>query len=374
MAVSLMVILCPLVVFSQTEDDIPAACDLDDRPFQRRFYQRGEAPDDLTDDDLWQVSTLDAQGIDSALLAEGLAQLAESPSRQSLVLMRNGQIVYEQYVNGSRRTDSNNIASVSKSILLALYGIAFSEGFLLTVEDRVSDYLPAYFSADDDPWLLDLRLRDLLTMTRGLAWKENESERFLSSSQDWVADILNLPISNEPGDVFHYSTGASHVMSAVLAEATGMSTCEFAHRYLFAPLGIEVEFWGVDPGGYFTGGHSVSMTARELARFVQLFLDEGRWQDEQLVPGWWVVASTSPQVEIGNNYAGYGYFWWLNRIASYDMFSALGAGGQILHIIPALELVMVTTHGFSGNPRDFEEEAESYQFLWNYLIPAIDGP
>ena len=77
------------------------------------------------------------------------------------------------------------------------------------------------------------------------------------------------------------------------------------------------------------------MTARELARFGQLFLDEGRWQDEQLVPGWWVVASTSPQVDIGNNYAGYGYYWWLNRIATYDMFSALGAGGQILHVIPS---------------------------------------
>ena len=374
MAVILMAIICPLVVLSQTEDDIPAACDLSDHPPQRRFYQRGNAPDDLTDDDLWQVSTLDAQGIDSALLAEGLAQLAESPTRQSLLLMRNGQLVYEQYFNGSLRTDSNNIASVSKSILSALFGIAFSEGFLLTVEDRISDYLPAYFSADGDPRLLDLRLRDLLTMTHGLAWKENESERFLNRSQDWVADILSLPMSNEPGDVFHYSTGASHVMSAVLTEATGISTCEFAHRYLFAPLGIEVEFWGADPRGYFTGGHSVSMTARELARFGQLFLDEGRWQGKQLVPGWWAVASTSPQVDIGNNYAGYGFYWWLNRIATYDMFSALGAGGQILHVIPTLDLVMVTTHGFSGNPRDFEEEAESYQFLWNYLIPAIEGP
>ena len=246
-AASLMAIVCPLVVLAQSGADLPAACDLSDHPPQRRFYQRGNAPDDFTDDDLWQYSTLDEQGIDAALLAEGLAQLAESPTRQSLLLMRNGQIVYEQYFNGSLRTDSNNIASVSKSILSALFGIAFREGFLLTVEDRISDYLPAYFSADDDPRLLDLRLRDLLTMTHGLAWKENETERFLNRSQDLVADILSLPVSNEPGKVFHYSTGASHVMSAVLTEATGMSACEFAHHYLLAPLGIEAEFWGVDP-------------------------------------------------------------------------------------------------------------------------------
>ena len=116
------------------------------------------------------------------------------------------------------------------------------------------------------------------------------------------------------------------------------------------------------------------MTAREMARFGQLFLQEGRWQGEQVLPGWWVVASTSPQVDIGNDYAGYGYYWWLNRIAGYDMYSALGAAGQILHVIPELELVMVTTHRFAGNPRDYAEEAESYQFLWNDLIPAMDAP
>lgn len=359
---------------AQSEAELPAACAVENLRQPRRFYQRGNAPDDLTDDDLWRISNLSEQGIDAAIAADGLDRLADSPTRQSLILMRNGHIVYEQYYNGSHVADSNNIASISKSILSALYGIAFDQGYFLTVEDRVADYLPDYFAGADDPRLLDLRLRHLLTMTHGLAWKENESERFLNRSEDWVADILSLPISNEPGTLFHYSTGVSHVMSALLTEATGMSTCEFAHRHLFEPLGIEAEFWGVDPQGYFTGGHSLSMTAREIARFGQLFLQEGRWQGEQVAPGWWVVASTSPQVDIGNNYAGYGYYWWLNHIATYDMYSALGAAGQILHIIPALELVMVTTHSFAGNPRDYAEEAESYQFLWNDLIPAIDGP
>ena len=308
---------------AQSQTDLPAACDLENQRPQRRFYQRGNAPDDLTDDDLWRTSTLSEQGIDAAIVAAGLARLAESPTRQSLILMRKGQVVFEQYYNGSHVADSNNIASVSKSILSALFGIALDQRFFQTVEDRVADYLPDYFADIDDPRLLDLRLRHLLTMTHGLAWQENESERSLTASADWIADILSLPLSNEPGALFHYSTGASHLMSAVLTAATGMSTCEFAHRYLFEPLGMEAEFWGVDPQGYFTGGHSVSMTAREMARFGQLFLQEGRWQGQQVVPGWWVVASTSPQVDIGNDYAGYGYYWWLNHIASYDMYSAL---------------------------------------------------
>ena len=227
--------------------------------------------------------------------------------------MRRGYIVYEQYFNGSHVADSNNIASVSKSILSALFGIALDQGYFITAEDRIADYLPMYFSEVSDPRVLDLTIREMLTMTHGLAWVENETERFLNRSLDWVADILSLPLNIEPGIRFHYSTGASHVMSAVLTEATGMSTCEFAHRFLLEPLGIEAEFWGVDPVGYFTGGHSVSMTARELARFGQLFLDEGRWQGEQVVPGWWVAASTSPRIDIGDSYAGYGYYWWLKH-------------------------------------------------------------
>ena len=316
---------------------------------------------------------MEAQGIDPTIVDGGLALLAESPTRQSLILMRSGYVVYEQYFNGSRATDSNNIASVSKSMLSALVGIAIEQGHFHSTDDRIADYLPEYFESVADPRLRALTLQQMLTMTHGLAWEENESERMLNRSDDWVADILRLPLRNEPGTVFHYSTGASQVLAAVVREATGMSVCDFAHRFLFEPLGMEAEFWGFGPPGTFAGGHSVSMTAREVARFGQLFLDEGRWQGEQIVPGWWVAASTAPQIDIGNNYAGYGYYWWLNRIGGYDMYSALGAGGQILHVIPALELVMVTTHSFRGNQRDYAEEAESYQFLWDSLIPAIEG-
>lgn len=360
--------------FAASGTPLPPACDTERRTAQRRFFQRGSAPDDLTDDELWQYSELSAQGLDPVILNMGLAQMAQSTTRQSLILMRHGAIVYEAYYNGSRASDSNNIASVSKSMLSALAGIAIERGFSQTTEDRVADYLPAYFDFAPDSALQALTLHDMLTMTHGLAWEENQASRLLNRSNDWLADILRLPMSGEPGARFNYSTGVSHVLAAALAEATGLSVCEFAHRYLFAPLGIEVEFWGLDPQGYFTGGHSVSMTARELARFGQLYLNEGRWGGEQIVPGWWVAASTSPQVDIGNNYAGYGYYWWLNRIAGYDMYSALGAGGQILHVIPSLEVVLATTHGYRGNQRDYAEEAESYEFIWNYLIPAIEAP
>ena len=370
---TLLITLQAAFGFAQATESPSFACDLSERRPQRRFYQRGFAPDDLTDDELWLVSDFESQGMNPDLIGDGLARLADSPTRRSIIIMRKGYIVYESYFNGSHAADSNNIASVSKSMLSALVGIAIDRGHFESTDDRIADFLPEYFAAAE-PRLRELTLHHMLTMTHGLAWEENEAARLLNRSENWLADILSIPMSSEPGTQFLYSTGVSHVLSAVLTEATGMSVCEFAHRFLFEPLGIEAEFWGVDPQGYFTGGHSVSMTAREVARFGQLFLDEGAWQGEQIVPGWWVAASTAPQVDIGNNYAGYGYYWWLNRIAEYDMYSALGAGGQILHVIPELETVLVTTHGFQGNQRDYAEEAESYQFLWDYLIPAVERP
>ena len=195
---------------AQSQADLPAACDLENRRPQRRFYQRGIAPDDHKVDD-WPISTLGQQGIDPALVAPGLARLADSPTRLSLILLRNGHVIYEQYFNGSHAADSNNIASVSKSILSALVGIAFEQGHFQTLDDRVADYLPEYFAAAADPRLLDLRLRHLLTMTHGLAWRENESERALNRSADWVADILSLPFSNEPGARYSITAPARHI-------------------------------------------------------------------------------------------------------------------------------------------------------------------
>lgn len=351
-------------------------CDVDQIERRRRFYQRGITPEDTSDDEaFWQFATMSDQRINPNIISQGLAQLENSRTRQAFILIRNGQIVYEQYFNGSSVTDSNNIASVSKSILSALIGIAMNQGYILTAEDTLATYLPDYFEGVTDPQKLNLTIRDFLTMSHGLAWTENISDRALNNSDNFIEDILDLPIVDEPGTYFNYSTGASHVLSALLTEATGMSTCEFAHKYLFEPMGIEVEFWGIDPQGYFTGGHSVSITAREVAKFGMLFLNEGNWYGEQLVPGWWVVASTTPRIDIGNNYAGYGYYWWLNSITGgYDMYSALGYGGQLLHVIPDLNIVMVTTHTTQGNARDFAEEAESYEFIRNYLIPAIQNP
>ena len=225
MILTAFIVFPAVSVLAQAPETLWYACDTEGRRPQSRFYQRGYAADDEPEDDLWRYSDMEAQGIRPTIVDEGLALLAESPTRQSLILMRKGFVVYEEYFNGSQATDSNNIASVSKSMLSALVGIAIEQGHFQSTDDRIAEYLPRYFETVAAPKLRELTLHQLLTMTHGLAWEENGTERLLSDSEDWVADILRLPLRHEPGTVFHYSTGASQVLSAALTEATDMSVC-----------------------------------------------------------------------------------------------------------------------------------------------------
>ncbi len=130
-----IIILCSLnlnIATAQSTEIIPDVCDVTDRDPSNRFYQRGITPDDTTDDEaFWSYATMSAQRINPNIISEGLAQLDESRTRQAFILIRNGQIVYEEYFNGSSVTDSNNVASVSKSILSALLGIAMNQGYNL---------------------------------------------------------------------------------------------------------------------------------------------------------------------------------------------------------------------------------------------------
>lgn len=182
------------IAIAQSTEPIFDVCDLTDKAPPTRFYQRGITPDDTTDDaTFWSYATMSDQRINPNIISEGLAQLDESQTRQAFILIRNGQIVYEEYFNGSSMTDSNNVASVSKSILSALIGIAMNQGYLTSAEEPIATYLPQYFEDVTDAQKLNLTIRDLLTMSHGLAWTENVSDRALNGSDDFVRDILALP-------------------------------------------------------------------------------------------------------------------------------------------------------------------------------------
>ncbi len=316
----------------------------------------------------WQFSTHEESGMDTDLLAQGLETLDQYPALYSILIIRNDHIVYEKYFNGQTKNSSHEIASASKSILSALTGIALREGYLESTSQTLGELLPEILKNHKQPDRAHLNLEDLLTMRTGFAWEPQIIGGKSQKDRVSLERILDTPSQVTP-DVFLYNTGATHLMSAVISEASGMDICTFAYKYLFDALGITVEWWNQDKDGYFTGGWNMYLTPRELAKFGLLYLHGGEWHGNQILPETWVEDSLSYHTTASSGQdTYYGYWWWLASMWNYDVYSARGGGGQMIYIIPALDLVFVTTSdaSYQGQPDIFD----SLDFLWQYIIPA----
>jgi CubicO group peptidase (beta-lactamase class C family) len=350
-------------------DEQPVSVDCEaifDRPGHgETFYE--DNPTYIDDRELgeWRLSTPGELGIDDDALEAGAAELAQSPALLSLLVVRDDALVFERYYNGSDASHSNNIHSASKSILSALFGIALDDGAIDSLDAPLADYLPEYIAAGSDK--AAITLRHVLTMSSGLAWTEDDTEySVIEASDDWVGAILGQSLIGKPGAGFNYSSGMSHVLSAVLTRATGSSTCAYAHEKLLGPLGITAEHWGRDPDGVFSGGYNLYMTPRELARFGLLSLRGGDWEGTQLVPTAWVQQSIQPQLAADDGY-GYGYYWWLLSGGDQDIAIAWGHGGQFVYLVPALDLMVVMTADTASDHAELDGET----FLFDHLLPAV---
>lgn len=328
---------------------------------------RTEPRDDTLD---WSFSNPAGQAMDEDLLSKGLSTLDEYPALYSVLIIRNNNIVVEEYYNGQDRFSSHEIASASKSIISALVGIAIEEGYLTGVDQTLGELLPEVFAVKNYGGKSRLTVSNLLTMHTGFAWEPEIDHGKSSRGKVSLPSILLEPAESGAGGKFFYNTGATHLMSAAIEDTSGMSTCEFAYRYLFDPLDITVDWWNQDSRGYFTGGWNMYFTPRELAKFGLLYLNLGLWEGEQIVPENWVEKSTSYQVEVSPGVEPfYGYWWWLSSWMGHDIISARGGGGQMIYLVPDLDLVFVTTS--DANYQNADDQFDSLPFLWRYVIPAV---
>ncbi|MFD4603316.1 serine hydrolase domain-containing protein [Streptomyces sp. NPDC058464] len=333
------------------------------------FYETNRTRIDPRPGHDWPVGSPRSVGMDAAVLEAGLHRLGRERSVFSALVVRHGRLVAEGYFHGSRRDHSNNVHSVSKSVLQALIGIAVRRGFIGSIDDPVHRYLPEYF-ADAPAEARRITLRHLLTMTAGWEWQEDETEYTVERRRDWVKAIVERDLEREPGTAFTYSSGNTHLLSAVLQRASGRSTCEFAQRYLFDPLGITAEHWGRDPQGVYSGGYNLYLTPRELAKFGLLYLNRGRWQGRQVVPRETVSQSMRPVVRVGDGYS-YAHGWWLRRIGGRTVPFAWGYGGQYIYLLPAADVVVVVTE----NTREGHEnvDVDLRVFLEDYVLRSVRG-
>lgn len=318
-------------------------------------------------DNSWQTDTPENHGVDSAVLKQMHAALEGAPV-YAVLTAKDGVIIDEYYQEGYDETSTFPFHSASKSITSALFGIAMEEGAVGGVEDLLADYLPAVLEQEDER-KHTLTLRHLLTHTSGLEWYEwgggysNWTE--FRSAENWVDYILGRALVAEPGSVFNYSTGNTHLLAAAVEKAVGRGLMDYAKEKLFGPLGMESVTWGTDPQGIADGGNGIVMSARDAARFGQLYLEGGVWHGEQIVPAEWAAESTSVQDSgPGGSTGQYGYQWWIRSFNGYDTYYAFGAWGQYILVVPELELVTVIA---SPGP---QSSYASRAYFTDYVLPA----
>ncbi len=323
------------------------------------------------------VITPESQGMSSQILNLGLSQADGAGFIDGLLVIRNGFIVAERYFNGYDSSGTHNVMSVSKSFLSAITGLAFHEGYLDSLDQRVLPYFPEYVNPGMDQRKQSITIRHLLTMRMGL---DHEQTNYftLYNSDNWIAATLAYPFVDAPGEEFHYNTFGTHLLSALITKATGVSTRAFGETHLLEPLGITVDNWQQDQQGYYFGGNSMHFTPREMAKFGLLYLNDGRRGSLQIVPSEWVSYTLSPSTDWDNSTWGpmtdiqYGGLWWLGRLNGQSAFMAIGHGGQFVISIPSLSMVVVST---ADNNVDWEtadaQEQAVLEIISTYVLGAV---
>jgi hypothetical protein len=213
-----------------------------------------------------------------------------------------------------------------------------------------------------------MTLEDLLTMATGLdcsdsylyAWRGLEQ---MLQTDDWIQFMLDLPMIEPPGTRFEYCNGASFLLSAIIQETTGMNAAAFAEAYLFRPLGISDVVWPANPQGITIGWGELRMRPHDMAKIGYLYLNEGHWDGQQILPADWVADSTGKQIAATFT-SGYGYQWW---VSGDGIYLARGFAGQYIIVAPELDLVVV----FTSN---LEDDTVPFGLLYNFVIPAAKEP
>ncbi|MEK8128750.1 serine hydrolase [Paenibacillus filicis] len=326
----------------------------------------------------WQAADPAALNMD----AEKLAALdpvitSEYSNMNGIVIVRNGYIAYERYYKGYGPDDTHHVASVTKSLLSALMGIAIDAKFIQGADQKVLDFFPDYVPDAAEPQKRDITLRHLLTMTAPYPF-ENWQEPLdkMCMQPNWVTYTLDMLGQQGRMGEFKYSTAGAHLLSAIITRSTGQSAREFANERLFKPIGMKeipdypmtsfgfddlfgkkVRGWVEDPNRNSTGGWGLTLRPRDMARFGWLYLNRGMWDNQQVISKAWIDKSTTMTPHK------YGYLWWLSE--EDGGFAAVGDGGHIICCLPEQDLVVAIASEFIMNPRD------RWTLIKEHIIPAV---
>jgi CubicO group peptidase (beta-lactamase class C family) len=333
----------------------------------------------------WRTSGLEEQQLNKKILKKLVKRIRRNEVRDidSLLIVRNGYLVTEAYFHGWGPDQLHTLQSDTKSVTSLILGAAMMQGKIHGLDEKAVDFFPEYRRIRNlDERKQALSLRDLLTMRTGLDWSEARYEgsplqQLNECRCDWMKLVLDWPMREAPGARFEYNSGGVILLGGIIRNATGAAADQFAQRYLFDPLGITNVRWfyGAD-GSPHTGG-GLNMRPRDMAKIGYLVLRHGRWGDRQIVSEDWVRESVSRVVKTSWRFASYpvdyGYLWWVlsldgtgaDQSPDNDIYTASGAQGQWIFVIPKYDMVVVATASSQDN------SSNPVAFLYSDILRAV---
>lgn len=374
----------PITFRRVPEEELP---DLPDAPL---LPPRGEGAERYgegrpeTLDDGWETALPSEEGLDPRVIADMVRAIVERDLTYThgVLVARRGKLIVEEYFYGFDRETRHDTRSASKTLASTLVGLAIREGHIEGAASPALRYLPYRYYDNWDRAKARITLRDLLTMSSGLDANDYDRGSVASESAyqsqrtrpDWVKVALDAPMIAEPGAQPLYGGANPLILGGVLDAVVGEPLEWFAHRALFAPLGIRDYTWFTVPTGTLYLGGGMHLRPRDMLKLGQLYLDGGIWRGERILPEAWVEESLGRYGRLAPldvNGHPYGYLWWHHRYAVGDAIietvEARGAGGQHIFVVPALELVAVVTAGNFRNGRTRQSE----RVLGEFILPAV---
>ena len=318
----------------------------------------------------WRTATPESQGMSSEVLSDMMDQIWQKEfAIDSLLIIRNGHVVLDAYNYAYTPDYKHIIYSCTKSVSSALIGIAVDKGYIKTIDQPLLDFFPDIIPKNRDARKQKITLKHVLMMATGLKCRDSYLYGWsglwdMKASEDWVQHMIDLPMLEDPGTRFEYCNGASFLLAAILQKTTGKTALEFAEENLFHPLGINNIEWPANPQGITIGYSELYMRPRDMARFGYLFLNNGKWNGQQIVPAEWVVDSTQKHISA-TLIPGYGYQWW---IMSPDRYAAVGYAGQRIFVLKDKQMVVVFTSQLGG-----AKARLPMGILRGYIIPAVNS-
>jgi CubicO group peptidase (beta-lactamase class C family) len=319
----------------------------------------------------WPTSSPEEQGMDSGRLQQMMDHIdGESIPMYSVIVIRHGHIVLEEYRNGYHAERSLCIQSVTKSFTSTLIGIALRLGLIEDVQQTMVELFPDHTMANMDARKERITLEHLLTMSEGMDWHEhdypyNDPRNTLGQMwkcKDSVQHVLDRPMAREPGESWAYNSGTSILLGGIIEQVTGGDVASFADEHLFTPIAIDGFWWQRAAGGHYYTDARLHILPRDMARLGYLMLHQGTWDGQEIVSADWVAEATREHLATwwGD---GYGYQWW--PAPSSQVYRATGHYGQRIYVVPEADMVVVFT-GYIPDGDPYPHDA----WVFRYVLPA----